>query len=81
MSANSPSGVDGRHLLLALMLLLSALVTPLRSASADEASMAVMSLREIVPGRYVGAWSMPPTDESLRPIFPEHCRWEAPELN
>jgi hypothetical protein len=81
MIANSPSCVNGRHLLLALILLLNALVMPVQSASAHEASMAVMSLREIVPGRYVGAWSMPPTDESLRPIFPEHCRWEAPELN
>jgi len=68
-------------MLLALMLLLGALMMPARPVSAHEASMAVMSLREIVPGRYVGAWSMPPTDQSLQPIFPPHCRWNAPELN
>ena len=81
MIAVASSGVAARPMLVALMLLLGALMMPTPSASAHEASMAVMSLREIVPGRYVGAWSMPPTDQSLQPIFPPHCRWNAPELN
>jgi HupE / UreJ protein len=77
----SAARVRGRYVLLTLTLLFSALLMPARSAWAHEASMAVMSLREIVPGRYVGAWSIPPTDQSLQPIFPPHCRWNAPELN
>jgi HupE / UreJ protein len=77
----SAARVRGRYVLVALTLLFGALLMPARSALAHEASMAVMSLREIVPGRYVGAWSMPPTDQSLQPIFPPHCRWNAPELN
>jgi HupE / UreJ protein len=81
MIANTLRGVSGRHVLLALAILLSALLVPVRSASAHEASMAVMSLREIGPGRYIGQWSMPPTDQRLQPIFPPHCRWNAPELN
>jgi hypothetical protein len=67
--------------LLALMIVLSGIVAPVRPAPAHEASMAVMLLREIGPGRYLGQWSMPPTDESLRPIFPDHCIWNQPELD
>jgi len=69
------------HVLLVLTILLGPLFLPAKFASAHEATMAVISLREIGPGRYVGSWLMPPADESLRPIFPEHCRWEAPELD
>jgi HupE / UreJ protein len=54
---------------------------PASSASAHEASMAVITLREIAPGRYIAQWTMPPTDQSLQPIFPPHCKWSAPELN
>jgi hypothetical protein len=50
------------------------------SLRAHEASMAVLLLREVVPGHYLGQWSLPPTDERLRPIFPDHCKWEQPEL-
>jgi hypothetical protein len=50
-------------------------------ASAHEATMAVMVLREVVPGRYLGQWSMPPADERLHPIFPRHCKWNAPALD
>jgi hypothetical protein len=81
MIASTLPGTACRHMLLALAILLSALVMPARSASAHEASMAVMTLREIAPGRYIGQWTMPPTDQSLLPIFPPHCRWSAPELN
>ena len=73
--------ISGRLVLLALTLLLGAVLMPMRPATAHEASMAVMSLREIVPGHYVGQWTMPPSDQSLQPIFPAHCSWEAPELN
>jgi hypothetical protein len=81
MIANTPPGIAGRHMLLALAILLSALLMPAWSASAHEASMTVMTLREIAPGRYIAQWTMPPTDLSLQPIFPSHCRWSAPELN
>jgi HupE / UreJ protein len=81
MIANTPRGIAGRHMLLALMILLGALLMPAWSASAHEASMTVMTLREIAPGRYIAQWTMPPTDQSLQPIFPPHCRWSAPELN
>jgi hypothetical protein len=43
--------------------------------------MAVMVLREVGSGRYIGQWTMAPTDQTLRPIFPQHCEWEAPELS
>jgi len=81
MIENSARGIGDRHALLALMILLGALLMPAWSASSHEASMAVMSLRELAPGRYLGQWTMPPTDESLQPIFPPHCRWNPPELD
>jgi HupE / UreJ protein len=68
------------RLLVAAGLGVSALA-PAIPAAAHEASMAVMALRELGPGRYVGQWTMPPADERLRPIFPTHCEWSAPELN
>lgn len=81
MIASTLPGIAGRHMLLALTILLSALLMPAWSASAHEASMAVITLREIAPGRYIAQWTMPPTDQSLQPIFPPHCKWSAPELN
>lgn len=66
--------------LLALLALLGAFVLPTWSAWAHEASMAVITLREIAPGRYLGQWTMPPADMTLQPIFPPHCTWEPPEL-
>ena len=70
-----------RYRLLALAILLGAWFMPAGSASAHEASMAAMTLHEIAPGRYLGQWTMPPNDPTLRPIFPAHCEWNAPELN
>ncbi|MEP9356901.1 HupE/UreJ family protein [Xanthobacter sp. KR7-65] len=61
----------------ALLLVLCGLA---QAARAHEATMAVLTLREIAPGRFIGQWTMPPTDPTLQPIFPPHCRWEAPEL-
>src|SRR5262245_25593033 len=81
MIENSARGIGDRHALLALMILLGALLMPAWSASSHEASMSVMSLRELAPGRYISQWTMPPTDESLQPIFPPHCRWNPPELD
>lgn len=69
-----------RRTLLAFLVLLNALVLPVWSASAHEATMAVITLRESAPGRYLGQWTMPPADPTLQPIFPPHCTWEAPEL-
>ena len=68
------------RILPALLILLN-LFVPIWSASAHEASMAVMTLREITPGRYLGQWTMPPADLALQPIFPSHCTWEAPQLD
>src|SRR5262245_21515695 len=66
---------------LAVAVLAVSLIGLAPRAAGHEASMAVMVLREFGSGRYVGQWTMPPTDERLRPIFPEHCEWSAPELN
>ncbi|WP_245276240.1 HupE/UreJ family protein [Methylocapsa aurea] len=70
-----------RFMLFAMAALSAAFLVPARPTSAHEASMAVMVLREVGPGRYLGQWSMPPIDERLRPIFPEHCAWDPPELD
>jgi hypothetical protein len=69
-----------RHVALALLAALAVLTT-LLPARAHEASMAVMTLREVEPNRYVGHWTMPPADISAQPIFPEHCTWEMPQLD
>lgn len=69
-----------RRGLLALLVLLGALLLPALVARAHEATMAVITLREIAPGRYLGQWTMPPADITLQPIFPSHCRWQQPEL-
>lgn len=58
----------------------AALVPASGTAQAHEASMAVITLREIAPGRYIGQWTMPPVDPTLQPIFPAHCKWQPPEL-
>jgi hypothetical protein len=69
-----------RRALLAVLTLIAALVA-FAPARAHEASMAVMTLRELDGGRYVGHWTMPPVDVTATPIFPEHCVWEAPQLD
>ena len=66
---------------LAAVMLAVSLLGSVPPAAGHEASMAVMVLREFGTGRYVGQWTMPPADERLRPIFPEHCEWTPPELN
>ncbi len=68
-------------LLLALLGVLAHSMLSAPVALGHEASMAVMVLREIGPGRFLGRWSIPPKDESLQPIFPKHCIWNPPELN
>ncbi|MDC7788859.1 HupE/UreJ family protein [Rhodoplanes sp. TEM] len=68
-----------RLALLAVVTLVGVLL-PALPAAPHEASMAVITLREIAPGRYLGQWTMPPADPTLQPIFPAHCRWEPPEL-
>jgi len=53
-------------------------VTPL---AAHEPTIAVMDLREQgAAGHYIGEWSLPPVDQTLKPIFPAHCSWMPPEL-
>jgi len=75
------AGLHRRIALLVFVALFAAYLIPSRPTSAHEATMAVMVLREVAPGRYLGQWSMPPIDERLRPIFPPHCAWDPPELN
>ncbi|WP_394090125.1 HupE/UreJ family protein [Xanthobacter autotrophicus] len=92
-AATSPAGgarLGGRALLApfvalgglaaALLCLVVGLLVPATMARAHEATMAVITLREIAPGRFIGQWTMPPVDLSLQPIFPSHCTWEPPEL-
>lgn len=66
--------------LLAVVALLAAVLLTSMAARAHEATMAVITLREIAPGRYIGQWTMPPVDVTLQPIFPPHCTWNPPEL-
>jgi len=64
-----------------IMLVSVWLAAALPSASAHEASMSVMELREVSPGHFLGQWALAPTDERLHPIFPDHCVWQQPELD
>ena len=48
---------------------------------AHEPTIAVLELRDQGKGRYLGSWTLPPTDMSLKPIFPAQCKWAPPELN
>ena len=70
-----------RALAAAALLVPLAGLLPASPAGAHEATMAVITLREVGPGRYIGQWTMPPVDPSLQPVFPPHCRWEQPELD
>lgn len=62
-----------------LLILVGTLLLP-GLARAHEATMAVITLNEIAPGRFIGLWTMPPVDPTLQPIFPPHCTWTPPEL-
>lgn len=66
--------------LLAVIAVAAALLLPSPPVRAHEATMAVITLREIAPGRFIGQWTMPPVDVTLQPIFPAHCQWNPPEL-
>jgi hypothetical protein len=70
-----------RITLLTIAILFTTFLAPVRPAASHEATMAVMLLREVTPGRYLSQWTMPPVDERLHPIFPQHCTWNPPELN
>jgi hypothetical protein len=58
----------------------AALVGAAATAAAHEATMAVLALREVGPGNFVGQWKLEPTDKTLKPVFPPHCQWSPPEL-
>ena len=63
---------------------LFALLTFLCAApvTAHEPTIAVLELhRDQGKGRYLGGWTLPPTDINLKPIFPAQCVWLQPELN
>jgi hypothetical protein len=49
--------------------------------AAHEPTIAVLELREQgTAGHYLGEWTLPPVDETLKPIFPAECAWMPPEL-
>lgn len=64
-----------------LALLFLALAAP--PAAAHEPSMATLDLREVRPGGFVGRWLLTPSvgGGDLRPVWPDGCRWTAPELD
>lgn len=66
---------------LSLLLVIAGVALPVIPARAHEATMAVITLREIAPGRFLGQWDMPPVDMMSQPIFPPHCTWSPPELD
>jgi hypothetical protein len=65
--------------LLSLLMLFAATAAP---ASAHEASMGVLQLREVRPGSYVGGWTLEPTIGAARVqlSLPPHCRLQLPSL-
>lgn len=69
--------------LLALGLLIAALAGTAPAARAHEPTLAVLQLRELGNGSYLGHWLVAPVDqrETLRPIFPDQCAWEPPRLD
>lgn len=62
--------------LLALLAVLCAL-----PALAHEPTIAVLELRDQGKGHYLGNWTLPPVDVTLKPIFPPQCKWTPPELD
>jgi hypothetical protein len=62
--------------LLGLLVFLCA--TPVR---AHEPTIAVLELRDQGKGHYLGSWTLPPVDMTLKPIFPAQCRWVQPQLD
>lgn len=54
-----------------------------RWASAHELSMAALELQELRPGQFISRWIMTPgfDTDTLKPVFPEHCRWDPPALD
>lgn len=50
-------------------------------AAAHEPTIAVLELRDQGNGHYLGSWSLPPVDTTLKPIFPPQCKWTPPQLD
>ena len=50
-------------------------------ALAHEPTIAVLELHDQGKGHYLGGWTLPPTDETLKPIFPSQCTWVPPQLD
>ncbi len=50
-------------------------------ALAHEPTIAVLALRDQGKGHYLGNWSLPPVDVTLKPIFPAQCKWTPPQLD
>lgn len=66
----------------AVIVTLAALFAPMRLV-AHESALAVLELREMRPGAYVGRWTMEPKigAQSVRLRAPQHCFLRLPELN
>jgi hypothetical protein len=76
-------GVFARRFGAVLLAVMMALLGAASSARAHEASMAALLLKETEPGKFIGRWTLKPSDvdtRALRPIFPSHCVWQTPEL-
>jgi HupE / UreJ protein len=69
--------------LLSLALLVVATLLLPRGATAHEASLGVLELREMRPGNFIGLWTMEPTigAERVDLKVPPHCYLRLPELN
>jgi hypothetical protein len=69
--------------LLSLALLIAAALLLPRIATAHEASLGVLELREVRPGIFIGLWTMEPTigAEHVDLKVPPHCYLRLPELN
>jgi hypothetical protein len=48
---------------------------------AHEPTIAVLELRDQGKGHYLGSWTLPPVDITLKPIFPPQCSWVQPQLD
>ncbi|MEQ9608771.1 MAG: HupE/UreJ family protein [Kiloniellaceae bacterium] len=63
-----------------LLLLLLAIAIP-ALARAHDTNMAVLQIDELQPGRYMTRWIVRSNADALTPVYPAHCRLEAPVLD
>lgn len=76
-----PAILKGRVRLCRAVLLGLFAVLCTEPALAHEPTIAVLELRDQGKGHYLGNWSLPPVDVTLKPIFPAQCTWTPPQLD